>query len=186
MPAKEVSRDDAAAVLRRGHDEVARLVARLTEASAARPGLGGGDWSAKDLLGHLTSWEEHALAALDAWSRGRAAPIDQALRRDGLDAVNLAEVRSKQALPYEQIRGDFEAVHASLLLRIGAMTDAAWAAPPTPRHRRSLGARLGNLLIGASGPFGHADSHLADLRELVKRQADQEGREPRSWKKRSR
>jgi hypothetical protein len=30
----------------------------------------GGYWSAKDLVGHLTSWEEHALGALAAWRRG--------------------------------------------------------------------------------------------------------------------
>jgi Mycothiol maleylpyruvate isomerase N-terminal domain len=145
----------AVEVLRRGCEEVARLVAGLEEEAALRPGVGGGEWSVKDLLGHLTSWEEYALAALDAWSDGKAAPIDRALRRDGLDSVNLEAVRAKSARPYEEILSDFEAVNRRLRERIGAMADATWDAPPTPRFRQSLGARLGSLLAGASGAFGH-------------------------------
>lgn len=167
MASRQLSRDEAVAMLARGHDEVAALTAELSEASAERPGLGGGEWSARDLLGHLTSWEEYALAALDSWATGETAPIDRALRRDGLDGVNLAAVRAKGERSYQDIRREFEAVHEQLVARIQGMTGEAWNAPPTSRSRRSLGVRLGSLLVGASGPFGHADSHLADLRALV-------------------
>jgi uncharacterized protein (TIGR03083 family) len=172
MASRQLSRDEAVAVLTRGHDEVAALLAGLSDASAERPGLGGGEWSVKDLLGHLTSWEEYALAALDAWAAGETAPIDRALRRDGLDSVNLAAVEAKASRAYEAIRGDFEAVHSRLLARLREMTDETWNAPPTSRFRRSLGMRLGSMLVGASGPFAHADSHLPDLAALVSTKAD--------------
>jgi hypothetical protein len=167
MPVQQLRPADAATLLQQGHDEVARVVAVLTAEAALRTGLGGGDWSAKDLLGHLTSWEEHALAALDAWAKGKTAPIHRALRTDGLDTVNLAAVRAKADKPYERIRADFDAVNRELRERIETIPDAVWEAPPTPRSRRSLGERLGSILVGRSGPFGHADSHLPDLRALV-------------------
>lgn len=165
--AKELRPAEAAALLQRGHDDVARLVSALSEDAAVQPGLGGGDWSAKDLLGHLTSWEEYALVALDAWADGKAAPIHRALRVDGLDTVNLAAARAKADQPYDRVRSDFDAVNHRLQERIGAIPDAVWDAPPTRRSRHSLGDRLGNLLVGRSGAFGHADSHLPDLRAMV-------------------
>ncbi|HEU0073439.1 MAG TPA: DinB family protein [Dehalococcoidia bacterium] len=187
---KQLRPAEAVDVLKRGHDDVAQLVASLAETAALRPGLGGGEWSVRDLLGHLTSWEEYALSALDAWSAGMTAPIDRALRRDGLDDVNLAAVRAKADQPYEQIRSDFEAVSRRLRERIGSISDTAWDAPPTPRFRRSLGVRLGSMLVGVSGAFGHADSHLGDLRAHLANEtdaaSDQAGREPRLRKKRSR
>ncbi len=78
------SRPQALRVLGEDHESVRELVERLGSDDLARPAtIGGGDWSAKDLLGHLTSWEEHALEALAAWRRGESAPIQWALRIQG-------------------------------------------------------------------------------------------------------
>ena len=38
--------------------------------------------------------------------------------------------------------------------------------PATPRGRKSLGHRMGQLLVGA-GPFGHAEAHVRDLESFV-------------------
>jgi hypothetical protein len=42
------------------------------------------------------------------------------------------------------------------------MPDARWENPATPRGRKSLGHRMGQLLVGR-GPFEHADAHVQDL-----------------------
>jgi hypothetical protein len=42
------------------------------------------------------------------------------------------------------------------------MADARWERPATPRGRKSLGHRIGQLLIGRE-PFAHAQAHLKDL-----------------------
>ena len=147
--------------------EVLELIGRLPARALTRPGLGGGDWSPKDLMGHLESWEEHALAALDAWRRDAPAPIDRALRTEGLTAVNRAEVRRKSRRSANAILASAAATHERLVAAIGALPDRAWQAPATSRGRVSLGHRLGQILVGTRDPFAHDAAHLKDLRTFV-------------------
>jgi hypothetical protein len=162
---------DALAVLAREHDEVAGLVDRLAPGDAVRPGLGGGEWSPKDLLGHLTSWEEYALAAMGAWLDGRTAPIDQALRSKGLTAVNREAVARRSGHSYATVRRGFDEVHRGLLDALRAIPSELWDAPATTRSKRSLGEKIGGILGGTGGGYHHAASHLPDLRAFVAERA---------------
>jgi mycothiol maleylpyruvate isomerase-like protein len=162
---------EALGVLRDGHREVARLVDRLPAPAMSRPGLGGGDWSPKDLLGHLTSWEEYALAAIGAWQDGAVAPIDQAIRTRGLNEVNAVAVDAKAGLPIDRVRQEFDEVHAELVRTLQAIPDDLWDAPATTRMRRPLGLKVGAILGGPGGPYLHADAHLPDLRGFVEEHA---------------
>lgn len=56
--------------LGRAWAELGDSFAGLPEAAMSEPGVVG-DWSAKDLLGHVTTWEEEALQALTALVDGR-------------------------------------------------------------------------------------------------------------------
>jgi hypothetical protein len=168
------TRREAILVLTRQRAEVLALLERLPARARTRPGLGGGDWSPKDLLGHLESWERHALDALEAWARDEPAPVDVALRRDGLTAVNAREVQRRARRPYGRVASEAAATHAALLEAIRSMPRARWVAPATSRGRAALGVRLGRLLVGA-GPFGHDRAHLRDLAAFVE---DHAGRRP--------
>jgi hypothetical protein len=143
---------------------IERVLANLSTRQIATPGLGGGDWSPKDLLGHLESWEEHALAALEAWGRGQAAPIDRALREMGLTRVNADEVARKASRSVAKALSSSTATHDGLLASIRQIEDATWAAPPTRRSRTALGIRLGQILTGRDAQFRHDEAHLGDLR----------------------
>lgn len=155
-------------ILAHGHEAVAGLIARLGPNEFARPAtIGGGDWSAKDLVGHLTSWEEHALEALAAWRRGEPAPIQRALRTPGLNAVNAENVALDQRRSPEQVRARFDEVYGRLVDEIRALPQATWDEPPTTRSRRPLGVVLGGIVGGPDGEFAHASAHLPDLRAFV-------------------
>ena len=157
------TKTEAIARLRDGHDRVGRAVDRLSPDDLDRPGLGGKTWSPKDLLGHLTSWEEYALAALGAWRQRSPAPIDVALRTKGLNEVNAEAVTAKAQRPAADVRQDFEAVHDELLGAIRAIADEAWILPATPRMRRPLAEKIGAILGGPGGWFRHAEAHLPDI-----------------------
>jgi hypothetical protein len=163
------SQEAAVAILNQGHDEVRALIGRLPAAWRARPGLGGGQWSPKDLIGHLASWEEHALEALDHWSRGERAPIDGDLHVMGVNAVNARAVEARSALTYDEVLHDAEVAHASVVRALGIITEAAWERPATSRGRKALGHRLGQILGGPTGDFRHAEAHLPSLRAFVER-----------------
>jgi len=161
------TREEALAILDDGRREIRVLVRRLPERSLARPGLGGGEWSPKDLVGHLASWEEHALEALAAWGAGDRAPIDRELHERGVNAVNEEAVAAKSKLTVDEVLHDAEVAHASLMGAIRGISDAAWERPATARGRKTLGHRLGQILGGPGGGFRHADAHLPDLRAFA-------------------
>lgn len=164
----DLTRRQAVRRLRAERVELLDLLARLPARALTRPGLGGGEWSPKDLIGHLESWEEHALAALDAWSRDEPAPIDRALRTRGLTAVNRAEVDRKARRSAAAAFTSAAATHERLVNRIEALSDRTWTAPATSRGRAPLGRRLGQILVGTREPFAHDSAHLKDVRALVR------------------
>lgn len=163
-----IERRAAMATLEEGHASVRALVAQLTPAELERPAtIGGGDWSARELVGHLTAWEEHALAALDAWRAGRGAPIQQALREQGLTAVNAATAAADRRRATGEVLRRSDAIHAGLIAALQAIPDSTWLEPPTRRSRRPLGEVVGSILGGPAGLFSHASAHLPDLERYV-------------------
>lgn len=154
-------------MLRRQRRQVTALLDRLPSKALSRPGLGGGTWAPKDLIGHLESWEEHALGALDAWSRGEVAPIDRDIRAFGLNALNAREVEGKSGRTGRRARAEADATFTQLIEQIRAVPQERWLAPPTSRARRSLGLSVGRILGGPRGPFTHDQAHVPDLRAFV-------------------
>jgi len=147
---------------------VLELVRRMPPEVRILPGLGGGDWSPKDLLGHLESWEEHALAALEQWERKQRPPIEMALADEGLDSVNGRTLEEKSALPFDTALRRFRATHGMLVGKIGEMSDERWNERALPTERRTVATRLGSILGGPAGPFRHAQAHLEELRAFVR------------------
>jgi hypothetical protein len=162
------TRDDAIAILEEGHRALRRLADRLSPPDLDRAAtIGGGDWSAKILLGHVTAWEEHVLEALEAWRAGRGSAVQRALREQGLSALNAASAAADQGRSVEQVLARFDDVHDRLIRALRGIPEAGWAAPPTRRSRRSLGDAIGSILGGPAGPFTHAAAHLPDLERYV-------------------
>lgn len=157
------TRSQALDLARADRERTLELLSRVSPAALTAPGLGGGDWTPKDLLGHLESWEEHALGALDAWDRGEPAPIGDQLQNVGTDEVNRREVERKATLRLEQVQTSAAATHARLLARFEAVGDERWASPPTPGEEYTVGGRLGSILGGQLGGFRHDPDHWNDL-----------------------
>ncbi|MBI2237985.1 MAG: DinB family protein [Actinobacteria bacterium] len=164
------TRDEAIRTLDEGHRGVGELMALLSDDDLVKPAtIGGGDWSAKDLLGHLTTWEEIALESLDEWRRGERPGIEDVFSGNGTDRLNDESVARKTALPLAEVRATAEAVHRALVDAIAAMTDEEWTGKaPYPAERRTrLATLLGAILGAPQRPFGHAFAHLPDLEAYV-------------------
>jgi hypothetical protein len=162
-----MGRRAAIELLRSERAAVMMLDGRLSPRARRIPGLGGGDWSPTDLLGHLASWEGYAVEALDAWERDEGAPIDRALYDRGVNAVNAEAIGRWSRLSAPETRRRAERIHAELLGRLDVMSDARWRARVTSRGRKSVGARLGSILGGPAGPFFHDRAHLRSLERFV-------------------
>jgi hypothetical protein len=133
--------------------------------------IGGGDWSAKDLVGHVAFWEEIALDQLAAWRAGEVLRFDERYGPGGVDGMNARNVALKATRSLDRVRGDSAATHEALLRELEGLTDHDWrSVPPSPTaDRPRLGTRLGRILGGPGGQFSHAWAHLPDLDSYVAR-----------------
>ncbi len=73
-----------------------------------------GDWSIKDILGHVTTWESEALKYLPIIVRGER-PSSYRREYGGIDSFNALQTQQKAKLPIAQILDDFHATHDRLV-----------------------------------------------------------------------
>jgi hypothetical protein len=170
-------RREALATLREGQDRLTELFGRLSDDAMTRPAtIGGGDWSVKDLMGHVAAWEELALISLDEWRRHEMPWVERPegpmSGTDQVDAYNARVVEEKGARDLRTIRRGAEASHQQLVAAIEAMADEEWLATApysTQVSRiRTLADLLGTLTAAPKRPFGHAFAHLPDLEAYVR------------------
>jgi hypothetical protein len=94
---------------------------------------------------------------------GEGAPIDALWRSVSTSRINRQNVERKAPWPMSKVRRESERTLAELIAAIEAMTDARWNGTVTTRGRKPLGARLGAILGGPTGPYRHDDAHLPTL-----------------------
>ena len=134
-------------------------LADLDAAALAEPGVVG-DWSVKDLVGHVAAWEQRALHLIAAW-RGGAG-------RDGIEDVavedyNAAEAERRHAWSLAQVQAEAAETRAQLRQALEALTDEDWVAPlRVGEQEAQVGTWVGNVLGGAL-PGSHADEHAGQI-----------------------
>jgi len=159
------SRAEALEILRTSRAKTDALIARLDESQIAqRAALGGGEWSVKDLIGHLAGWEYLALG----WATEGRFPEDAGSFQNG-DQFNAAEVERKRDWPLEKIREDSERIRSALEAAIESMPDDRWNDEVDAfGGRHPLSTVIGQILAGDKhGLFAHDLAHLHDLEESV-------------------
>jgi hypothetical protein len=85
----------------------------LSESHMAEPGVTGA-WSVKDILGHVTTWEEEALKYLPV-ILGGGRPPRYSTRFGGIDAFNAQMSEQKRGLSTSEVLRQLEEVHDRLL-----------------------------------------------------------------------
>ena len=168
----DLSRDQAVAELEDGQRRIDQLLQGLSEEDLIRPAtIGGGDWSAKDLIGHVATWEEAAVDAVADIRRGEVPKIEGYFREGeaGVHRFNAETVSAKAELPLSEVRDRAAGAHETLIGQIRAMTDDEWTArvPYESERRRTLAGLLGSITGAPKRPFGHAFAHIPDLEAFV-------------------
>lgn len=168
----DLSRDQALAVLADGHDRVDRLLAGVSDGDLTREAtIGGGDWSAKDLIGHIATWEEAAIDAMADVRRGTVPRIETYLREEGgVDRYNAEKVPEVAAMSLDEVLARAAAANETFASQIRDMSDEEWFArvPYQAERRRTLANLLGSITGASKRPFGHAFAHLPDLEAFVR------------------
>jgi hypothetical protein len=170
-----VTRDEALETLDRGHREIDRELARLASDELLATGIGGGDWSAKDLVAHLALWHEIALRTIEESRSGSTPWIVQVFASPG-PGPNDEELVRRAPWPVDRATQAYREARSATISALIGLRAEEWSAPVSgwTEDPADLGGLLG-VVLGTSGlPFGHAFAHLDELRAFVneRRSAD--------------
>ena len=125
--------------------------AGLPDAALLEPGVVG-DWSVKDVLAHVNTWQEEALQHLPVIAAG-GTPPSYATTYSGIDAFNARMAELKRGLTLSEVRRRLQEAQRRL-------TELIWSVPEDQlagetRFRRRL--RLDT--------YGHYRHHTHGIRE---------------------
>ena len=87
--------------------------AGLSDAQLMKPGVTG-DWSVRDILAHVTTWEEEALTHLPLILEG-GTPPRYSVKYGGIDAFNARMTEQKARLSLSAVRRQLDATHRRLI-----------------------------------------------------------------------
>jgi hypothetical protein len=87
--------------------------AGLSDAQLMKPGVTG-DWSVRDILAHVSTWEEEALTHLPLILEG-GTPPRYSVRYGGIDAFNALMTEQKARLSLSAVRRQLDETHRRLI-----------------------------------------------------------------------
>ena len=130
--------------------------AGLTSAQMVAPGVTG-RWSVRDIIAHVTWWEEEALKHLPLVRQG-GRPPRYSVTYGGIDAFNARMTENRRALSLADVLRQHDEVH-------GRLIDYVRAAPRELYTRETRFRRRLRL-----DTYGHYPIHTKAIREWRERQ----------------
>ncbi len=107
--------------------------AGLSDAQLTEPGVTG-DWSVKDILAHVTTWEEEALKYLPLILKG-GRPPRYSIKYGGIDAFNAQMTEQKRGLSLSEVVRQLDETHGRLVAYVQSAPEEQFIRE-TPFRRR--------------------------------------------------
>ena len=95
-----------------------------------------GNWSVKDILAHVTTWEEEALKYLPLIITGGRPP--RYIQYGGIDAFNAQMTEQKQGLALSEVLKQLDETHRRLIDYIRSVPEEHFTRETRFRHRLRL------------------------------------------------
>ena len=124
--------------------------AGLSDVHLMVPGVTGA-WSVRDILAHVTTWEEEALKHLPLILKG-GTPPRYSVRYGGIDAFNARMTEQKRSLSLAEVRVLLAATHGRLVDFVQSVPEHQFIGDTPFRRRLRLDA------------YGHYPLHAAAIR----------------------
>ncbi len=141
-------REEVYSLLEAAHKELLAAIDGLTPEQMAIPVFD--DWSVKDILAHIVSWEEYTLLDFQRVARGHMPALASFKQRD-VDNWNAMVMSLRRDFPLDQVMHELEANRKATIAALDAL--------PDERLAQSQFAR-----IWAAITAGHDHEHSEDIR----------------------
>lgn len=122
--------------LEQAWDAFTRAYAGLTPEQMTRPGVTE-EWSVKDIISHVTIWEQEALKYLPQILEGKRPPRYSVLY-GGIDAFNAQFVGQRRDHPLEAVLREFDETHRRLVEYVRSAPEEQFATDTRFRRRLRL------------------------------------------------
>ena len=129
----------------------------LSEGELMEPGVTG-DWSVKDIIAHVTWWEEEALTHLPLILAG-GRPPRYSDRYGGIDAFNAQMAEQKRVLSLSEVLRQRDDTHRRLIDFVGSVPEDQIARETRFRRRLRLDT------------YGHYPKHAEAIRSWRERRS---------------
>ena len=128
-----------------------------------------GTWSAKDMLAHLTGWEQIMLHFhVGGQPFEQVAQLGVAYASTPVDVINEALYQRERNRPLDEVLAAFRRSHRELLVALDRMSDADLQRDYTPPGRdASSSGKLIDWVIGDT--YEHYDEHRATIERAFAR-----------------
>lgn len=145
--------------LTEARNELLRLVRGLPADRLETP-RAVGDWSVKDVIGHIASWEDRLLTLAQTVLNGHSSQIEWS-SSDEEDAWNHTQYLRKRAWTWDEIIRDLALMREEVLWNIG------WAEPAQLFQQHAVDAGLVSPAGLLQGIVEHDQEHAAQLRAWI-------------------
>jgi uncharacterized protein (TIGR03083 family) len=130
--------------------------AGLSDSQLSEPGVVG-DWSVKDMLAHVTTWDEEALKYLPLIIEG-GRPPRYSVMYGGIDAFNAQRTEQKRSLSLDEVLSQLDETHRRLVAYVQSVPEEPFTRETPFRHRLRLDT------------YSHYPLHARMIREWRERQ----------------
>jgi hypothetical protein len=110
--------------------------AGLSESQMMKPGVTG-DWSVRDILAHVTTWEGEALKHLPTILKGDKPPR-YSVTHGGINGFNRIMTEQKRGLSLTDVRRELDDTHRRLIRFIESVPEEQFQTETPFRHRLRL------------------------------------------------
>lgn len=124
--------------------------AGLPESEIMKPGVTG-QWSVRDIIAHVTTWEEETLKHLPEIIRGGRI-VRYSIQYGGIDAFNALMTARKQEFPFSEVICQQERIHKQLLQYLETVPEEYLDSKSRFRHRLRMDT------------YSHYPKHAAAIR----------------------
>jgi hypothetical protein len=108
----------------------------MSDSQLTEPGVVG-DWSVKDILAHVTTWEEEALKYLPLIAQG-GRPPRYSVKYGGIDAFNAQVTERNRGLSLAEVLRQRDETHRRLIDYIQSVPEEQFTRETPFRHRLRL------------------------------------------------